>query len=624
MAAPSNTPAVQDGPPQPQTNQLAKARGAGWTAGFGAALPSFVKYQVLTAPLMAGLIWAFTLIATWLATSQGAVTNATLLSFLASWQGVLFGLLLLLLFVASVVGELFGFVTISARSLNGAGEASYLAILRFSLSRVKRLASWGSVVILLNLAAVPILLGGDSDLSLVRGFKLPNFVTSVIEADPRLALLYTGLCLVLFLFSVSLIYTIQFIVIGDLPAGRAVRHSARLVWTRPKVLLRTLGRTVVLSLPVLLVAGLWLVGIASVLLGVGLANPWIRVGLIAALLLQYLAVGLFTVLLVPFASQQITAAFYEASSQHPDFVRYSNLVPRVAAKSHRSRLDRAYAHRWWIAAGTVVCVFLFALPVGFLFSELQNPNRILVAAHRAGGSVAPENSLSGLRQAVSLGAELTEIDVQRTADGGYVLNHDDTFARAAGVNKRSSELTFAEATALDISPNRDGSDRVPGLRDFLQQAQGKIRVIIELKGATADRRSADDVAAMVSDLGMNQAVIVMSLNYDLIAYLDQTYPDLATGFCYFLSIGDVTHLAGDYIILEEGEATDDRITALNDAGKHPIVWTVNSLESMEKFALKPVYALITDEVGELKDVLTQTEADWATAELIQLFFGSGI
>lgn len=622
MAALSNTPAARI--ERPQQPPAAKTRGTGWLVGFDAALPTFLKYQLITAPLMALLVWAFTAAATWLTTGQGAVTNATMLSFLASWRGVIFAALLLALFVAGVVVELFGFVTISARSLNGAGESSYLALFRFSLSRTKRLASWGILVILLNLAAVPILLGGDSDLSLLRGFKIPNFITSVVEADPRLSALYTGLCLVLFLFSVSLIYTTQFIVIGDLPASRAIWHSMLLTWTRPKVLVRTLGRTVLLSLPVLMLAGLWLVGVAYLLLVVGLANPWVRVSLVAALMLQYLGVGLFTILLVPFACQQVTAAFYTATSQHPTFARFSTMVPGVPAKTKASPLDRVYAKRWWIAAAALCCMFVIALPAGFLLPEFDNPNRILVAAHRAGGSSAPENSLSGLEQAVARGAALTEIDVQRTADAGYVLNHDDTFARSAGVNKTASQLSFAEATALDISANHDGSERVPALRDFLQRARGRIRVIIELKGATADRRTADDVAALVADLGMNQEVIVMSLNYDLISYLDQRYPELPTGFCYFLSIGDVTRLAGDYIILEEREATDARLEALEAVGKHPIVWTVNSQESMQKFALKPVYALITDDVTGLNDVLAQTQADWARAELIQLFFGSEI
>lgn len=73
-----------------------------------------------------------------------------------------------------------------------------------------------------------------------------------------------------------------------------------------------------------------------------------------------------------------------------------------------------------------------------------------------------------------------EIDVQCTADGHYVLNHDNTFSRVAGTPRSARDLTLQQVKALDIG--RDGTvQRVPGLDDFLRAAEDRVKVIVELR-----------------------------------------------------------------------------------------------------------------------------------------------
>ena len=103
--------------------------------------------------------------------------------------------------------------------------------------------------------------------------------------------------------------------------------------------------------------------------------------------------------------------------------------------------------------------------------------------HRAGGNAAPENSLAGLRYAIGQRADQVEIDVQRTLDGHYVLNHDDTFQRAAGDGRPSFQLTLDQIKALRLT----NGEQVPELEEFLTAAKGRVQVLLELKGgATAD------------------------------------------------------------------------------------------------------------------------------------------
>jgi len=53
----------------------------------------------------------------------------------------------------------------------------------------------------------------------------------------------------------------------------------------------------------------------------------------------------------------------------------------------------------------------------------------LVIAHRGASAYAPENTLRAFELAVRQGADMCELDVQRTADGVLVVFHDDTTDR---------------------------------------------------------------------------------------------------------------------------------------------------------------------------------------------------
>lgn len=55
----------------------------------------------------------------------------------------------------------------------------------------------------------------------------------------------------------------------------------------------------------------------------------------------------------------------------------------------------------------------------------------LVAAHRGGAQLWPENSLLAFRNALALGVDFLETDVHVTADGEVVILHDPTAWRSS-------------------------------------------------------------------------------------------------------------------------------------------------------------------------------------------------
>ncbi len=113
-------------------------------------------------------------------------------------------------------------------------------------------------------------------------------------------------------------------------------------------------------------------------------------------------------------------------------------------------------------------------------------------AHRGlHGKGVPENSL----KAFSLAAEKDygiELDVQLTRDGEVVVFHDYTTDRMTGLHGKISELTYKELSALSLG-NTD--ERIPRLSDVLNTVDGRVPLLIELKGESTDTALCSALAA---------------------------------------------------------------------------------------------------------------------------------
>src|SRR5258705_1052837 len=80
----------------------------------------------------------------------------------------------------------------------------------------------------------------------------------------------------------------------------------------------------------------------------------------------------------------------------------------------------------------------------------MEPHMTRVIAHRGASAYAPENTLPAFELAARQGADMIELDVQRSADGVLVIFHDDTTERWDGRARLASACTLAELLALDI------------------------------------------------------------------------------------------------------------------------------------------------------------------------------
>ncbi|HEY8491332.1 MAG TPA: glycerophosphodiester phosphodiesterase [Dehalococcoidia bacterium] len=108
---------------------------------------------------------------------------------------------------------------------------------------------------------------------------------------------------------------------------------------------------------------------------------------------------------------------------------------------------------------------------------MERPRRPLVIAHAACKGHAPENTLAGLRAALSLRVDAIEIDVRGSRDGVPVLMHDETVDRTTNGTGPVRGLTAAELAALDAG----NGEPVPTLAQALAAVGRDARLFVEIK-----------------------------------------------------------------------------------------------------------------------------------------------
>lgn len=174
---------------------------------------------------------------------------------------------------------------------------------------------------------------------------------------------------------------------------------------------------------------------------------------------------------------------------------------------------------------------------------LLDPNARPVIGHRGNRAHAPENTLESLQEAVALGVDAVEFDVQVSSDGVLLLMHDLTIDRTTSGSGAVATQTFAALRAHDAGarftsdggrtfPWRDRGVVIPTVDEVVEALPSTLPLIVELKTPAA---SAALHAAVVRH-GLQKRVIVVGFE------AASTRPLRGHGFALGASTPDVVRL----------------------------------------------------------------------------------
>ncbi len=233
-------------------------------------------------------------------------------------------------------------------------------------------------------------------------------------------------------------------------------------------------------------------------------------------------------------------------------------------------------------------------------ADAQDKPATLLAAHRGGAALWPENSLLAFRNALALGADFIEFDVHLSKDGEAVVIHDPTLERTTTGAGPVKDRTVAELKALRLK-DRTGAvtaETVPTLDEVIAvAAQAKHRMLLEIKvDATRARYPGieEKVLALLDRHGMAPSTVVMAFGAPTWRRVRELRPDIAT----MLRAAGVPFAGIEYTAVDAAAVAEAR-----KAGIGIGAWTVNDAAAMQRVIDSGAAILITDQPDLAKTLL---------------------
>ena len=148
-------------------------------------------------------------------------------------------------------------------------------------------------------------------------------------------------------------------------------------------------------------------------------------------------------------------------------------------------------------------------------------------AHRGlHGDGIPENSLAAFARACEQGFGI-ELDVQLSRDGVVMVFHDATLVRMTGREGKLCDYTAAELSAMSFA---DTDQTIPTFAEVLALVNGRVPLLVELKGETTNVALCPKVTALLRDY--QGAFCIESFNPILLGEMKKHMPNVFRGMLY--------------------------------------------------------------------------------------------
>ena len=187
-----------------------------------------------------------------------------------------------------------------------------------------------------------------------------------------------------------------------------------------------------------------------------------------------------------------------------------------------------------------------------------------------------------------------ECDVQRSSDGQAMVFHDAELARLTGQSGPLAQRSAAELGQITLSGS---SDTIPTLRQLLDQLQGKVPVLIEIKSASG---SLGKVAALCLAVrrvleGYQGPHAIMSFDPRMVRWFAMHSPQTVRGLVVTEENAkalpgmirrrlSLWHAKPDFLAYDIRDLPSRFAGAQRARGLPVLTWTVRSAEHRERAA----------------------------------------
>lgn len=261
-------------------------------------------------------------------------------------------------------------------------------------------------------------------------------------------------------------------------------------------------------------------------------------------------------------------------------------------------------------------------PSSAISSHIRVPP--LVIAHRGASEQHPENTIPAFVAGIDQGADMIEIDVHMNKDGDLIVIHDDTLDRTTNVraiypdraDTSVNDMTTAEIAALDAGSWKGevyNGVKVPHLAEVLDlvhvtrtglllevkkpaQYPGIAEVLVESLTAVPEYLDRALAAGML---------VVQSGDWAFVREFHALAPEIPVGVLGRPCPDELLDFATwvDQINPQYTAADATFLGHVHELGMSSLVWTVNSVEDMEKAIDLGADGIITNRPDRLLEVV---------------------
>jgi glycerophosphoryl diester phosphodiesterase len=158
-------------------------------------------------------------------------------------------------------------------------------------------------------------------------------------------------------------------------------------------------------------------------------------------------------------------------------------------------------------------------------------------AHRGGGSLAPENTLAGMKKAHEIGYIAVEFDVKLSGDDVAILMHDETLDRTTNGTGPVKDKIYRELADLDAGLWRSATyrgERIPKFTEVAHYLHGMgIMANVEIKPCPGrEQETGKLVAELCHALWQDRTVkpLLSSFSFQALEAAHRAAPELPRGF----------------------------------------------------------------------------------------------
>lgn len=332
----------------------------------------------------------------------------------------------------------------------------------------------------------------------------------------------------------------------------------------------------------------------------------------------------FSFFATPICMAHLTALLEKRCVQMPEVVLPEPIPLSRSAKPFRRSTAVLTACCFTVAALGLNLSYVYSVFTGkanFRLALFQNPT---VMAHRGLSADAPENTLYAFSDAISVGADFIELDVQQTRDGVLVVMHDSNLKRTTGVNKNIWDVDYADIQNLDAGSWFDpayANARIPTLEETLQFVDKRARLNIEIKPTKHGSDTLEqDVAELITQYQYTDACYVTSFSYGSLKKVKEVNPEIRTGYLMSVAYGQFYSLKyADAFSLNKVFVTSQVVNAAHQQGKQIFAWTVNSMSEVRSLCNLHVDSIITDDPVMVQNVISRDSTGETLRSVLDYF-----